>query len=69
MSDRIANVRRENSPPVFALDGPAARVFSNFAKLSRAVTNEFYRRAIGKGNLKRTTLQPVKEFLANMPRG
>jgi Zn-dependent protease with chaperone function len=65
-SDRLANVRRETAPPVFALDGPATQIFVDFPKLSRAVTKDFYRSVIGKGNLKRATLIPVAEFVAGL---
>ena len=49
-----------------ALDGPCTQAVTDFPKLSRAVTRDFYRSVIGKGNLKRATLPPVPEFVAGL---
>ena len=54
------------APPDLALAGRATQVFTDFPKLSRAVTRDFYRSVIGKGNLKRATLMPVAEFAAGL---
>jgi Zn-dependent protease with chaperone function len=56
--DRLASARRENAPGVFHLGGPATALFRDFDRLSRAVTFDFYRQAIGK-RVKRDALIPV----------
>lgn len=60
--ERLASVREEDAPGVFHLDGPAARLFQNFGKLSRAVSLKFYRTVIGK-RVTRDCLIPVGVFL------
>lgn len=60
--ERLASVREENAPGVFHLDGPATDLFTDFDKLSRAVTLKFYRTAIGK-RVTRDSLVPVGAFL------
>jgi Zn-dependent protease with chaperone function len=53
--ERRANARRENAPGIFHLDRPATELISDFVKLSRAITLDFYRLVFGKrvrlGNL------------------
>lgn len=60
--ERLASVRQEDAPGVFHLDGPAMQLFTDFDKLSRAVTLKFYRTAIGK-RVTRDSLVPVGVFL------
>jgi Zn-dependent protease with chaperone function len=45
--DRIENARRENAPGIFHLDGPATRLFSDFAKLAQSTTLRYYREVLG----------------------
>ena len=60
--ERLASVRQEDAPGVFHLEGPAKQLFTDFDKLSRAVTLKFYRAAIGK-RVTRDSLVPVGVFL------
>jgi Zn-dependent protease with chaperone function len=46
--ERLANARRENAPGVIHLPGPAMLLFKDFAKMSRAVTMDFFRKMLGK---------------------
>jgi hypothetical protein len=65
--ERVAAARRENAPGVFRLEGPAAQLFKDFPRLSRAVTLAFYRQVIGK-RVKRDALAPVSVFLGGEAR-
>jgi Zn-dependent protease with chaperone function len=62
LSDRLASARREASPGVFHLDGPATVLFKDFAGLSRAVTVDFYRGVIGTG-VRRAAFVPSAALL------
>lgn len=61
--DRVRAARREKAPGVFHLDGPAAELFGNFAKTSRAATMDFYRVAFGR-SVRRNELVPATTFLS-----
>jgi Zn-dependent protease with chaperone function len=60
--ERLASARRENAPGIFHLEGPATHLFKDFPRMSRAVTLDFYRHAIGK-RVKRDSLVPIPVFL------
>jgi Zn-dependent protease with chaperone function len=57
-SDRLANAKRENTPGIFHLDGPASRLLDPFSKFSRAATRELYKELFGK-RLKRMDVVPA----------
>jgi Zn-dependent protease with chaperone function len=61
-ADRLANVRREDAPGVFHLDGPATELFRDFPRLSRAVSLRLYRQMFGK-RAKRDCVVPVSAVL------
>jgi Zn-dependent protease with chaperone function len=61
--DRVANVRNGDSEGVFHLQEPATILLSDYGKLCRLVTKDFYRQMLGK-NLKRATLISVREAVA-----
>jgi hypothetical protein len=60
--DRVRAARREKAEGVFHLDGPAARLFKDFATTSRAASLDFYRVAFGKA-VRRDMLVPASTFL------
>ncbi len=61
--DRVANVRREKTDGIFALDGPATRLFADYPRLARDVSLDLYRNVFGK-RIKRTDLVPVEAIFA-----
>jgi len=61
--DRVRAARREKAPGVFHLGGPAARLFSDFAKTSRAASMDFYRFAFSK-RVRRDMLVPATTLLS-----
>jgi Zn-dependent protease with chaperone function len=60
--ERLARARQEGAAGVFHLAGPATELFTDFPLLSRAVTLDFYRVAIGR-RTPRDALMPVAAFL------
>jgi hypothetical protein len=46
-AERIASVERWNPPGVFALEGPASRLFAHLDEVSREATLHHYRLAVG----------------------
>ncbi len=45
--DRVANARNEQARPAFSSDLPASVLFRDFARLSKTVSLDFYRAALG----------------------
>lgn len=62
-SDRIANVRTLGASGLFALDGPATRLFENFGKLSLSASEHHYEHVLG-FNLPELALLPVEAVTA-----
>lgn len=59
--DRIASAQREAAPGVFHVDAPAGVLFSDFDKLCRNVTGEFYRESLGPEA--KVAIVPVEEIV------
>jgi Zn-dependent protease with chaperone function len=66
-SQRIARARAEAAPGLFHSKHPASELFSDFAALSKTVTYDFYKAALG-SELKITDLQPLSKLLARQER-
>lgn len=63
--DRIASAEREQTPGVFDLGGkdyPASVLFSNFKRLCRAYSIEFYKAALGE-DFQKSMLRPVEQLI------
>jgi Zn-dependent protease with chaperone function len=52
--DRMAAVRRVKLPGIFCLDRPATKLFLDYPKLARVVTQDFYRQRLGKARPRNT---------------
>jgi Zn-dependent protease with chaperone function len=61
-AERLTSARLEKTDGVFHFDGPATRLFQDFARMSRAASLDFYRQVIGK-QVKRDALVPVTALL------
>jgi Zn-dependent protease with chaperone function len=61
--ERVANARRENAPGIFHLNWSSTELFSDFPKLSRTITLDFYRLVFGKG-VRREDLVPSSTLLS-----
>jgi Zn-dependent protease with chaperone function len=56
--DRIANARREDSEGLFRMDQPATILCSDYPKMARGASLDFYRQVFGK-RVKKADLKPV----------
>ena len=61
--DRIANARRENAQGIFHLDRPASVLFSDFQRLSKEATLDFFAEAIGP-EFNPSLVHPLDDLLA-----
>lgn len=65
--ERVSHARAEKAPGIFHLDWPAARLFADFPKLTRAVTRDFYRQVFGR-RVNPNDLVPAAALLPSQPK-
>ena len=62
-ADRIANVKRENSPGLLQIEAPASVLFQDFSATCRAETKKFYQRQLSQ-EIPDSNLVPLENLVA-----